>query len=190
MTEHVLKQKQFCLLQNLIASAEGDLYSQNALIFFALCLVQKLLLYMHCDIYSYGGFLTVSVSDTPITLFCQFNSRSVFSRCCEMKCYSSSWSHFLSAYSDLIRLINKTKWHLFYTKCFEMRPDCYILFKTSYQETFTKTERLPRSSLLYKLFLERRGFLLEKKKKANKQKPTTNQTVFLLKKKKIFCFGF
>ena len=49
-----------------IASAASDLYSENSLLFFALCLVQGLSLLTHREIYGYGGFLTVSISDTPV----------------------------------------------------------------------------------------------------------------------------
>lgn len=63
---------------SLIASAEGDLYSENSLIFFALSLVQRLLLYMHCEVYGYGGFLTVSISDTPVALLLPLVQQRIF----------------------------------------------------------------------------------------------------------------
>lgn len=74
-----------------------------------------------------------------------------FSRWCEKNCFQFFSATFFPADSDLIRFINKTKQHVFCGKSFEMRWDCYILFKTSCQEieTWPKIGRPPgRSSCI------------------------------------------
>lgn len=100
---------------SLVASAEGDLYSENSLIFFTMCLVQRLLLHMRCEVYSYGGSGTVSISDTPVALLLSLLQQQILfffffpvGGVKRIVC-NSSWPHFPSADSDLIRLINKTK---------------------------------------------------------------------------------
>lgn len=55
-------------MDSFTASAEDKLYSANSLVFFALCLVQRLLLYMDCEVYGYGDFRTISISDNPAAL--------------------------------------------------------------------------------------------------------------------------
>lgn len=65
--------------------------------------------------------------------------------------YNSSWTHFLSADSELIRHINKAKWRIFYQNSFEMK-------QPPVRRNLTNTGKLPRSSLLPRLFLERGRF--------------------------------
>jgi len=44
----------------------------------ALCLGQRLSLYMRCEVYGCGGFLTVSISDTPVGLLLSLVQQQIF----------------------------------------------------------------------------------------------------------------